>query len=121
MRLWRCGNFLMNVFVTNRGDTSLTVGYDGVLYDFKKDVPIEISVAGARRLFGYGLKDREDILVRYGWIKLHSELEDGLKILDQFEITTEKPEKNSSLPSAVGVVPLHVEKRAGGKPSQRAA
>ena len=53
----------MNVFVTNRGNTPLTVGYDGVLYDFKKDVPIEISVAGARRLFGYGLKDREDILV----------------------------------------------------------
>ena len=111
----------MSVFVTNRGDTPLTIGYDGVLYDFKKNVPVELPEAGAVRLFGYGQEDKEHILVRYGWIALHSELEQGLKILSQFEITTEKPAKDSSLPSAVGVVPLHVEKRAGGKPSQRAA
>ena len=111
----------MSVFVTNRGDTPLTIGYDGVLYDFKKNVPVELPEAGAVRLFGYGQEDKEQILVRYGWITLHSELEQGLKILSQFEITSEKPAKDSSLPSAVGVVPLHVEKRAGGKPSQRAA
>jgi len=30
-----------------------------------------------------------------------------------------KPGKNSSLPSAVGVVPLRVEKSVGGKSSER--
>ena len=109
----------MNVFVTNRSEVPLTVGYDGTLYEFKKNVPVELPYEGAVRLFGHKQEDKEPILVRYGWIKLHSELEEGLKILSRFEITTEKP--NSSQPSAVGVVPLRVEKHAGGKSSQRAA
>lgn len=109
----------MNVFVTNRSDVPLTIGYNAIMYDFKKNVPVEIPFEAAVRLFGYEQEDKEPVLVRYGWIKLHSELEQGLKILSQFEITTEKP--NSSQPSAVGVVPLRVEKHAGGKSSQRVA
>jgi len=108
-----------NVFVTNRSDTELTIGYDGVVYDFKKNVSVEIPLAGAVQLFGYGLDDKEHILVRHGWIKTHADLAESLKKLDKFEITTVKPEKNSSLPSAVGVVPLRIEKSAGGKSSER--
>ena len=106
-----------NVFVTNRSNTELTIGYDGVVYEFKRNESVQIPLAGAVQLFGYGLEDREHILVRHGWIKTHAELEESLKKLDQFEITTEKPVKNSSLPSAVGVVPLRSEKNVGGKPS----
>jgi len=108
-----------NVFVTNRSNTELTIGYDGVVYEFKRNESVEIPLAGAVQLFGYGLEDREHILVRHGWIKTHAELEESLKKLDQFEITTEKPGKNSSLPSAVGVVPLRIEKSVGGKSSER--
>ena len=111
----------MNVFVTNRTETPLTIGYNGVLYEFKKDVSVEIPYSGAKQLFGYDDGDKEAALVRLGWIRLHSELEDGIKKLCQFEITTEKPVKNSYQPSAVGVVPLRVEKHVGGKSSQRAA
>ena len=32
----------MNVFVTNRSEVPLTVGYDGTLYEFKKNVPVEL-------------------------------------------------------------------------------
>ena len=109
----------MYVVVTNRSNTELTIGYDGVMYDFKKNVPVRIPIDGAVRLFGYRLEDREHILVRYGWIKLHSELEEGLKLLDKFEITVDMPNQNSSLPSAVGVVPLRIEKSVGGKSSER--
>ena len=107
----------MNVFVTNRSDVPLTIGYNAVMYEFKKNVPVEIPYEGAVRLFGYEQEDKEPVLVRYGWIKLHSELEEGLKILSRFEITTEKP--NSSQPSAVGVVPLRLEKGVGGKSFQK--
>jgi len=107
----------MSVFVTNRGDTPLTIGYDGVLYDFKKNIPVELPESGARQLFGFGLNDREHILVRHGWIKLHSELEEGLKTLDRFVITNDRPVTNSSLPSAVGAIPLRSEKNVGGRPS----
>ena len=109
----------MNVFVTNRSDVPLTIGYNAVMYEFKKNVPVEIPYEGAVRLFGYEQEDKEPVLVRFGWIKLHSELEEGLKILSRCEITTEKP--HSSQPAAVGVVPLRVEKHVGGKSSQRAA
>lgn len=108
-----------NVFVTNRGNTELTIGYDGVVYEFKKNVPVEIPLDGAVKLFGYKLQDREHILVRHGWITTHAELEESLKKLDQFVITTEKPQQDSSLPSAVGVVPLRIEKSAGGKFNQK--
>ena len=94
----------MNVFVTNRGDLQLAVGP----YEFKKNNPVELPQEVAVQLFGYGLADREHILVRWGWIQLHSELKEGLKKLDQFEITTERPGKNSSLPSAVVRVPLRL-------------
>ena len=106
-----------NVFVTNRSNTELTIGYDGVVYEFKKNESVEIPLGGAIQIFGYQQKDREQILVRHGWIHTHAELEESLKKLDQFEITTEKPGKDSSLPSAVGVVPLRVERPVGGKSS----
>jgi hypothetical protein len=105
----------MNVYVTNRSNTELSVGYDGVLYEFKKNVPVCIPMEGAVRLFGYRQEDREHILVRYGWIKLHSELEEGLKLLDKFEITVDMQTKDSALPSAVGIVPLRLERGVGGK------
>jgi hypothetical protein len=37
------------------------------------------------------------------------------------EISETPPEKNRSLPSAVGVVPLRIEKSVGGKVNQRVA
>jgi len=107
----------MNVFVTNRGDTQLAVGS----YEFKKNTPVELPIEAAVQLFGYGLDDREHILVRWGWIQLHSELAEGLKKLDQFEITTERPGKNSSLPSAVGRVPLTLQKGLGEKTQMKVA
>jgi hypothetical protein len=107
----------MNVFVTNYGDTPLTIGWDGVLYNFEKNLTVEIPEGAARQLFGFGCEDKEFVLVRHGWIKLHSELEEGLKILEQFVITNEPPVQNSSLPSAVGAIPLRINKSAGGKSS----
>ena len=109
----------MNVFVTNRSDTDLSIGFDGVMYNFKRGTTVEIPQAGAVQLFGYGLQDREHILVRHGWIYFHSELEQGLKRLDQFEITTEMSGKNSVLPSAVVAIPLRSERNVGGKSSQK--
>ena len=110
----------MNVFVTNRSDTDLTVGFDGVTYEFKKNRTVELPYEGAVRLFGYKQQDREHILVRYGWITLHSELELGIKKVDQFVITETK-ETDTLLPSRVGVVPLLSEKRVAGKTQSRAA
>ena len=100
----------MNVFVTNRGDLQLAVGP----YEFKKNNPVELPQEVAVQLFGYGLADREHILVRWGWIQLHSEIAEGLKKLDQFEITTERQGKTARYPRLLFEYPC-VLKRAQGK------
>jgi len=110
------------VFVTNRSDANLVFTYEYKPIEFPVGKPVEISVQAAKFIFGHGVVDKEPILARLGWIRLHSELEKGLEKLAQFAIT-DQPfiSEDRSLPSAVGVVPLHVDKRAGGKSNQRAA
>ena len=84
--------------------------------------PVEVPERLARFVFGHKEVDKESCLVRLGWVRLHSELEQGLEKLAKFLITDQPLEsEDCSLPSAVGVVPLHAQKRAGGKANQRAA
>jgi hypothetical protein len=110
------------VFVTNKSESKLVFTYEYKQIEFPIGKPVEISLKAAKFIFGHGVTDKEPILARLGWIRLHSELEQGLEKLAKFVIT-DQPfiSEDRSLPSAVGVVPLHVEKRAGGKANQRAA
>ena len=110
------------VFVTNNSDAKLVFTYEYKPIEFPIGKSVEIPLRAAKFIFGHGVTDKEPILSRLGWVRLHSELEQGLERLAKFEITDQPLEsKDRSLPSAVGVVPLHVEKRAGGKANQRAA
>lgn len=110
------------VFVTNQSETKLVFTYEYKPIEFPVGKSVEISLKAAKFIFGHGITDKEPILARLGWIRLHSELEQGLEKLAKFAITDQPLEsKDRSLPSAVGVVPLHVEKRVGGKANQRAA
>ena len=109
------------VFVTNRSTTELRDGFGGVFFEFIKDKTVEIPLHVAQHVFGYGSPDKEHFLSRLGWIKSHAELQTGLELLAQFEISEQQPEQNRSLPSAVSVVPLRIEKSVGGKVTQRAA
>ena len=109
------------VIVTNKGDTALTDGYGGVFYEFLRGKPVEVPVHVAKHVFGYGDENKEPYLARLGWIRSHSDLDSGIERLNKFEITTQPAQQDRSLPSAVSVVPLRVEKHAGGKVNQRAA
>ena len=110
------------VYVTNKSDKTLVVSYAYKDVEFPVGKPVEVPLVLAKFVFGHGVTDKEACLVRLGWVSLHSELEQGLERLSKFVIS-DKPfvEEDSSLPSAVGVVPLHVEKRAGGGNRQRVA
>lgn len=111
---------MSDVWVTNRTEEQLVVEFAFRHYEFKPNEPVQISQAAARHIFGYTEADKEPYLARLGWVRLHSELNQGLERLEKFEITSEPPQQNRSLPSAVGVVPLHVEKRAGARNHARA-
>jgi hypothetical protein len=109
------------VFVTNRSETALTDGYGGIFYEFLRGKPVEIPIDVAKHVFGYGMENKEPCLARLGWIRFHSDLNSGIERLNKFEITSQPAQQNRSLPSAISVVPLRVEKHAGGKVNQRAA
>ena len=108
------------VFVTNKSDKPLVVTYNYKQVEFPIGKPVEITTEAAGFIFGHGKTDKEPHLARLGWVQLHSELDQGLERLSKFVIS-DAPliEEDRSLPSAVGVVPLHVEKRGGGATRQQ--
>lgn len=108
------------VFVTNKSDNPLVVTYNYKRIEFPIGKPVEITTEAAGFIFGHGKTDKEPHLARLGWVQLHSELDQGLERLSKFVIS-DAPliEEDRSLPSAVGVVPLHVEKRGGGATRQQ--
>jgi hypothetical protein len=110
------------IYVTNNSDKELVMDYAFESYVFPVGKTVALSEKAVKHIFGYGVENKEPYLARLGWVRLHNELEQALEKLAKFEISTEAPvEQNRSLPSAVGVVPLRVERRGGGKSSLRAA
>jgi len=109
------------VYVTNHTDKDLYAEYNYVGYEFPIGKTVELTVPAARHMLGYGDEDKEKYLVQLGLIRLHSELEEATEKFKKLVISEESPTKNRSLPSAVGVVPLRIEKSVGGKVNQRVA
>jgi hypothetical protein len=109
------------VYVTNNSDKDLYAEYNFEGFEFPVGKTVKVSVQAARHMLGYGDDDKEKYLVQLGLIRLHSELEEATEKFLKVEISETPPEKNRSLPSAVGVVPLRIEKSVGGKVNQRVA
>jgi len=109
------------VYVTNTGDTKLRDGCGGVFYDFPKNETVEIPLDAAKHIFGYMNPNKEPFLSRLGWVRSFAEIDKGFEKLSEFKISEQPPERNRSLPSAVGVVALHVEKRVERTVTKRAA
>ncbi|NDF74960.1 MAG: hypothetical protein EB114_12390 [Betaproteobacteria bacterium] len=110
-----------NVFVTNNLDKDLYFEYNFVGYSFPVGKTVAIPKIAARHMLGYGDENKEKYLVQLGLIRLHSELEEVTEKFKRVVITEATSEQNRSLPSAVGVVPLRIEKSVGGKVNQRVA
>lgn len=109
------------VFVTNNFDKELKSEYQYEEYTFPIGKTVKVTTEAARHMLGYELEDKEKHLAQLGLIRLHSEVEEVTEKFKKVVISENSPEKNSSLPSAVGVVPLRIEKSVGGKVNQRVA
>jgi hypothetical protein len=108
------------IFVTNNSDKKLTDGFGGVFYEFPKGKTVEIPEEVARHVFGYGDDNKEPYLARLGWIVSRNDLDKGLEILAQWDISTQPPKKNQSISPLVERVPLPA-KKVGGKVLQAVA
>lgn len=109
------------VFVTNRGDVEHSDSYAGITYKFTPGVTVEVPHQAAQEILGYGHTRKEQFVTRLGWSKNSVDMAPALERLATIEISTEPPVQNRSLPSAVGVVPLQIERGAGRKAPARAA
>jgi len=109
------------VYVTNNSDKDLNFEYHFVGIEFPVGKTVEIPLQTAKHVLGYGDDNKEKYLVQLGLIRLHSELEEATEKFKRVVISEQTSEKYSSLPSAVGVVPLRLEKAVGGKSNQRVA
>ena len=78
------------LFVTNTSDQKLVVTYEYKQVEFPVGKPVEVPERLARFVFGHGEVDKEPCLVRLGWVRLHSELEQGLERLAKFAITDQQ-------------------------------
>jgi hypothetical protein len=111
---------MSTIFVTNNSDKKLTDGFSGVFYEFPKGKTVEIPEEVARHVFGYGDDNKEPYLARLGWIVSRNDLEKGLEVLSQWDISTQPPKKNQSISPLVERVPLPA-KKVGGKVLQAVA
>ena len=109
------------IYVTNNSDKKLKDGYGGVFYEFKQGETVEIPEDVARHIFGYGDPNKEPYLARLGWIISQNDLDKGLELLSQWDLSTEPPSKNQSLSPLVERVPLPSSKKGGGKVLQAVA
>ena len=112
---------MSNIFVTNNSDQELKDGFGGVFYEFKPGSTVEIPEEVARHIFGYEDDNKEPYLARLGWIISQNDLEKGMELLSQWEISTQPPSKNQSLSPLVERVPLPTSRKGVGKVLQAVA
>ena len=104
---------MTTVYVTNKSKNQLITEYACKELVFPINKPVEISVAIARHIFGYGEVNKETHMASLGFIRTTNDIPEGLKILEQYKISQEAPTKNHLLSPMVERVPLPSKKGEG--------
>lgn len=111
---------MSNVWVLNKTSDTLIDGWDGQKYEFLPRKPVEVPIIVAQHVFGFGLEDKTEALVRLGWIKTANDKPEGLAKLAQFEISETRPQAHRETSPTVDRTPLPVPRRGEGKGTQAA-
>lgn len=113
---------MSTVWVVNKTETELNAGWAGAQYAFKPNAPVELPIEIAQNLFGYGLDDKFEFVVRFGWTQTSNDLPQALERLAKFEISEERPTIYRASSPAVDQTPVPViTRRERGKGTQAAA
>ena len=87
--------------VTNNGRDTFkgpTVRYDGRDYEFPPGVTVTVTIDAARHIFGLGLENKANVLMKHGWMMRSDDMERAMQRLNQFSFTS--PDENSSTSDA---------------------
>ena len=80
------------IFVTNKG-VPATGRYENVEYVFETNKELEIPLAAAKHIFGYGDDDKTQYFVRLGWMKMNTDLPRAKERLAEFVFSSEPSKK----------------------------
>lgn len=113
---------MSTVWVVNKTDADLNAGWAGAQYAFKQNAPVEIPLDAAQNIFGYGLDNKFEFVVRLGWTISSNDLPQAYERLSMFEISVERPTIYRASSPAVDQTPVPViQRRERGKGTQAAA
>jgi len=105
----------MNVWVQNTGTEEVKASWDGVLYEMPPGSTVEVPVHLAHAYFGYDDTDKEQAVMRLGWVQTANDMPAALERLAAFHVTRDKPEDCRSLsPAAVRAFPGNSKRVVGG-------
>ena len=93
---------MSTLYVTNQSGNLLEFDFE-----FKT---VEITEKAARHIFGYFDSNKEEYMVRLGFIQTRNDIEKGLKKLEQFVISDQPPKHNHLLSPVVDELPSHENK-----------
>ena len=113
--------------VRNGNNFDLVGRYDGQDYHFPVGKITAIPDDAARHIFGVGLADKQDVLVRHGWMQHSGQHGDAMKKLNgfSFNVTDELRAGDIIEDTAIEFKPVEIveptEKEQGSAPLQMAA
>jgi len=93
---------MSDVWVTNTTKEHFEDMWHGDTYAFPPGKAAMVPLEVARHIFGYGMDNRVPVLARLGWAVTSNDVANGLKRLDRFVISDEKPEEER--PKVVALV-----------------
>jgi hypothetical protein len=93
---------MSDVWVTNTTKEHFEDMWHGDMYAFPPGKAVMVPLEVARHIFGYGMDNRVPVLARLGWAVTANDVPVGLKRLDRFVISDEKPEEER--PKVVALV-----------------
>ena len=70
--------------VTNKNGFDFIGRYNGIDYHFPQNKTTAIPEDAAKHIFGVGLADKQDVLVRHGWMQHSGQLAQAMGILNNF-------------------------------------
>ena len=101
---------MSTLYVTNKSDNLLEFDFEFKTIQFPKGKTVEITEKAARHIFGYLDSNKEEYMVRLGFIHTRNDIEKGLKRLEKFVISNKPPKQNHSLSPVVDESPSHENK-----------
>ena len=105
--------------VTNRNDFDFVGRYDGQDYPFPSGKTTAIPEDAAKHIFGVGLTDKTDILVRHGWMQNSTQTAEAMSKLNKFSFNVaDQLVAGEIIDTAVEGVPLTEEQEQGSAPLQ---